>query len=134
LLLTVAGPSRTAHFNRSLTAPGDNRFMIIHTRRRHLSFLLVFHTLAWGASGYFAHSAYSGNRGLVAKQEAKVKTQEILSKITEAKTVRTAWERRVAQLSGAEVDRDLLDERQRLMLNLAHKNDLVIQLDRPVTP
>ncbi len=104
--------------------------MIIRTRRRRISFLLAFHSLAWGASIYFAHSAYTGDRGLVAKQDAKTRTEQTLVKIAEAKTERAAWERRVNQLSGAEVDRDLLDERQRLMLNLAHQNDLIIQLDR----
>lgn len=104
--------------------------MIIHTRRRHIGFLVVFHTIAWGASAYFAHSAYTGDRGLMAKKEVKLKTQETLERIAEARQVRATWERRVNQLSGPEVDRDLLDERQRLMLNLAHKNDLVIQLNR----
>lgn len=104
--------------------------MIIRTRRRRIGFLLAFHTLAWGASGYFAHSANTGDRGLVAKQEAKRKTGETMVKIAEAKTERAAWERRVGQLSGREIDRDLLDERQRLMLSIAHKNDLIILFDR----
>lgn len=104
--------------------------MIIRTRRRRFGILLVFHTLAWGSSAYFAQSAYTGDRGLVAKQEAKLRTQDVGVKIAEVRAERLAWERRVGQLSGAEIDRDLLDERHRAMLNLAHKNDLVIQLDR----
>ena len=104
--------------------------MIIRTRRRRIGFLLAFHTLAWSASAYFAHSANTGDRGLVAKQEVKRKTIETMAKITDAKAERVAWERRVGQLSGREIDRDLLDERQRLMLNVAHKNDLIILLDR----
>lgn len=104
--------------------------MIIRTRRRRVAFLLAFHSVAWSASAYFAHSAYTGDRGLVAKQEAKTRTDETLVKIAAAKTERAAWERRVGQLSGAEIDRDLLDERQRLILNLTYKNDLVILLDR----
>jgi len=104
--------------------------MIIRTRRRRIGFLIAFHTLAWGAAAYFAHSANTGERGLIAKQEAKKKTEMTLAKITEAKGERIAWERRVGQLSGREIDRDLLDERQRAMLNIAHKNDLVILLDR----
>lgn len=104
--------------------------MIIRTRRRRVTFLLVFHSLAWSASAYFAHSAYTGDRGLVAKQEVKTRTDETLIKIGAAKAERTAWERRVSQISGKEIDRDLLDERQRLMLNLAHKNDLVILTNR----
>lgn len=104
--------------------------MIIRTRRRRIAFLFAFHAVAWSASAYFAHSAYTGDRGLVAKQDAKLKTQAVGEKIAEVRAERQIWERRVSQLSGAEVDRDLLDERQRAMLNLGHRNDLVILLDR----
>jgi cell division protein FtsB len=104
--------------------------MIIRTRRRRIGFLLAFHCLAWGASAYFAHSAYTGDRGLVAKKDAKDRTEEIIARIGEAKAERQAWERRVSQLSGPEIDRDLLDERQRLMLNAVHPNDIVILLNR----
>lgn len=104
--------------------------MIIRTRRRRIGFLLAFHAVAWSASAYFAHSAYTGDRGLLAKQQAKENTAEIVRKIGEARLERQAWERRVSQLSGAEIDRDLLDERQRLMLNAAHRNDVIILLDR----
>jgi cell division protein FtsB len=104
--------------------------MIIRTRRRRIGFLLAFHCIAWGASGYFAHSAYTGDRGLVAKKDAKDRIETISVLIGEAKAERQAWERRVGQLAGPEIDRDLLDERQRLMLNAVHPNDLVILLDR----
>lgn len=104
--------------------------MIIRTRRRRIGFLLAFHTVAWGASAYFAHSANTGDRGLIAKQEVKAQTEETMKRIVAVRHERAQWERRVFQLSGAEVDRDLLDERQRLMLNLVHKNDVVIQLER----
>ncbi|MCZ8187860.1 MAG: septum formation initiator family protein [Beijerinckiaceae bacterium] len=103
--------------------------MIIRTRRRRIGFLLAFHAIAWSASAYFAHSAYTGDRGLLAKQQAKEMTSEVVRKIGEAKAERQAWERRVSQLSGKEIDRDLLDERQRLMLNSAHRNDVIILLN-----
>lgn len=104
--------------------------MIIRTRRRRIGFLLAFHCFAWGASGYFAYSAQTGDRGLIAKAEAKAKMVEISERILEARTERLAWERRVGQLSGPAIDRDLLDERQRAMLNTVHPNDVVILLDR----
>lgn len=104
--------------------------MIIRTRQRRVVYFFAFQAVAWGAAVYFAHSAYTGNRGIVAKNEAKKQTIEILTQISLAKDERAAWERRVNQIRGPEVDRDLLDERQRSMLNLAHKNDLVIQINR----
>jgi cell division protein FtsB len=104
--------------------------MIIRTRPRRIGFLVVFHAIAWSASAYFANSAYTGDRGLLAKQQAKDMTSDVVRKIGEARIERQAWERRVSQLSGAEIDRDLLDERQRLLLNSAHRNDVIILLDR----
>jgi cell division protein FtsB len=104
--------------------------MIIRTRRRRIGFLFVFHGLAWSFAAYFMHAAQTGDRGLVAKAEAKARTEAIAVKIAEARAERQAWERRVSQLSGPEIDRDLLDERQRAMLNTVHPNDVVILLDR----
>jgi cell division protein FtsB len=104
--------------------------MIVHTRRRRFIVLVAFHTLAWGASGYFIHSAQTGDRGLVAKREAKVQTDTIVHEIVAMRAEKTAWERRVNQLSSEKVDKDLLDERARIMLNVVHKSDVVILLDR----
>jgi len=105
--------------------------MIIHTRQRRFAFLAAFHVTMWSATGYFLISAQTGDRGLAAKQEAREKTDAISREIATLKAERTAWERKVAQLSGPEIDRDLLDERLRAMLGVAHKNDVVILLDKP---
>ena len=106
------------------------RGMIIRTRPRRIAFLVAFHTLAWGATGYFMHAAQTGDRGLQAKNEAKARIDRVNNQIADLKRERAAWDRRVSQLSGAKVDRDLLDERQRLMLSIAHRNDVVILLAR----
>lgn len=104
--------------------------MIINTRRRSLVALLAFHTLAWGTSAYFIHSAQTGDRGLAAKREAKARTVEIQQQIAEQRAEKLAWDRRVSQLSSEKVDRDLLDERTRAMLHVVHRSDVVILLDR----
>jgi cell division protein FtsB len=104
--------------------------MIVHTRRRRLYVLFAFHTLAWSASAYFIHSAQTGDRGLVAKREAKAQTDATMVEIAALKSEKAAWERRVSQLSSEKVDRDLLDERTRAMLNVVHRSDVVILLDR----
>lgn len=104
--------------------------MIVRTRPRRIAILVAFHAIAWSAVGYFLHSAQTGNRGMQAKREAKEQTETVNRQIAEMKSERNAWERRVNQLSGTTVDRDLLDERQRLMLGIAHRNDVVILLDR----
>lgn len=104
--------------------------MIVHTRRRRFIVLVAFHSLAWSASAYFIHSAQTGDRGLLAKREAKAQTDAISAEIGAMRAEKSAWERRVSQLSSEKVDRDLLDERSRAMLNVVHRSDVVILLDR----
>ncbi|MCU0820486.1 MAG: septum formation initiator family protein [Beijerinckiaceae bacterium] len=104
--------------------------MIVNTRRRRILALVAFHSLAWSASAYFLHSAQTGDRGLAAKREAKIRTEEIGREIAEMRAEKQAWERRVSQLSNEKVDRDLIDERNRAMLNVVHRSDVVILLNR----
>lgn len=102
--------------------------MVIHTRFRRIFSILAFHVVVLGASGFFAWNAYIGERGLVARREHKIRIAQLNRQIDELKLERTARERRVSALSADEIDRDLLDERVRAVLNLAHRNDLVIPL------
>ncbi|CAN1564622.1 hypothetical protein MCEMSEM23_02855 [Rhabdaerophilaceae bacterium] len=104
--------------------------MIINTRRRSFAVLLAFHTVAWGASAYFIHSAQTGDRGLAAKREAKARMVDIQEQIAEHQKEKLAWDRRVSQLSSDRVDRDLFDERTRAMLHIVHRSDVVILMDR----
>jgi cell division protein FtsB len=104
----------------------EKSLMIIHTRQRKIVFLLAFHAFAWSASLFFSHAAFTGERGLNAKQEAKIRMEHASEKFALLKAERKDWERRVSQLSGPIIDQDLLDERLRAVLNTAHKNDLVI--------
>jgi cell division protein FtsB len=117
-------------FHASLTLIGDHPRMIVNTRRRRILALVAFHSLAWSASAYFLHSAQTGDRGLAAKREAKIRTEEIGREIAEMRAEKQAWERRVSQLSNEKVDRDLIDERNRAMLNVVHRSDVVILLNR----
>ncbi|MCA0424614.1 MAG: septum formation initiator family protein [Proteobacteria bacterium] len=102
--------------------------MVIRTRFRRIVSILAFHIVVLGASGFFAWNAYIGERGLVARRELKTRIAQLNRQIDELKLERTARERRVSAISADEIDRDLLDEQVRLMLNLAHRNDLVIPL------
>jgi cell division protein FtsB len=46
--------------------------------------------------------------------------------LEDARRERAEWERRIALLRSDQIDRDLLEERARVMLGRVHKNDLVI--------
>lgn len=98
------------------------------TRRRfrNLCLGLAFYAAAGGAVGYFAYHAHHGQRGLHAKAAFKARTVQLDAEIKAVRMDKGHWERRVAQLRSDNLDRDLLDERSRALLNLAHRNDVVV--------
>ena len=100
--------------------------MVVRTRFRRFLSIFAFHVVVLGASAFFAWNAYIGERGLVARREHKVRIAQLDRHLDELRIERTGYERRVQAISSEELDRDLLDERARSLLNLAHKNDLLI--------
>jgi cell division protein FtsB len=76
--------------------------------------------------GYFVHHANTGARGLEAKELYNIQAQELSRELDGARKERAEWERRIALLRSDQIDRDLLEERARVMLGRVHKNDLVI--------
>jgi cell division protein FtsB len=80
--------------------------------------------------GYFAYHSIEGDRGLVAwlrlNEQIKTASQELDGLQAE----RRALERRVALLRPESLDRDLLDEQVRIVLNYARPDEAVV-LDRP---
>ena len=78
------------------------------------------------AVGYFAFHAFRGERGIIALRQLthQVETAQIVySKI---KSQRLKLEHRVNLLHPDSLDRDMLDERARIMLNYGFIRDIVI--------
>jgi cell division protein FtsB len=100
------------------------------TRRRFRTFLiaLAFYGVAGGIVSYFWWHAHNGDRGLHAKATHKVRMAQLNDEIAAARRERADWERRVALLRHDNLDRDLLEERARVLLNGAHRNDVVVIL------
>jgi cell division protein FtsB len=100
--------------------------MVVRTRFRRAFTILAFHAVVLGASGFFAWHAYTGDRGIIARREHKIRIAQLNRHLDELRFERTAIERRVTELAFEQLDKDLLDERARVLLNLAHRNDLII--------
>jgi cell division protein FtsB len=84
---------------------------------------LLFLTLA----AWFAWQSTQGDRGLWAIAAREQLLAESRAELARAEAERLAWERRVASLRGpAGIDRDLLDERSRAVLNLADPREVVV--------
>jgi cell division protein FtsB len=100
------------------------------TRKRLRSFLtaLCLYVIAALLIGYFGVNAYSGNRGLKAKQDIDRQIAELTGELDSLKLDRAKWERRVALLRSDRLDPDMLDERARVLLDYVHPNDLTMTI------
>jgi cell division protein FtsB len=78
-------------------------------------------------TGYFVWSVTQGNRGLVAFAERQDLLHQVQKDNAIARADREAWERRVMGLRASQLNPDTLDERSRLMLNLAEPTDVIVQ-------
>jgi cell division protein FtsB len=91
-------------------------------RARHA----VAPVLGIGIFGYFAYHAIEGDRGLFAFMRLKEQIAEAEQMQREVAAIRAELDHRVALLRPDHTDPDILDERARLMLNLAQPDEIVI--------
>jgi cell division protein FtsB len=77
---------------------------------------------------YFAYHAVEGDRGL--RSWLKVRQEIAVARAAEARLAeeRAVLARRVSLLRPESLDRDMLEERARVVLNLAHPDERVILL------
>src|SRR5437660_5630469 len=92
---------------------------------------LSLYTIAALVICYFSFNAYSGNRGLRAKQDLDQQIAELSAELDALKAERAMWERRVSLLKSESIDPDMLDERARVLLNYADPRELTLRLKRP---
>lgn len=100
--------------------------MVVRRRLRRFLIPLVLYSFAAAVVGYFVHHAHSGARGIEAQQQFEAQAAELAKELEAVRTERQDWERRIALLRSDQIDRDLLEERARVMLGRVHRNDLVI--------
>ena len=74
--------------------------------------------LVWGAS--------QGERGLKAKAQYDAEYTQLQSQLAQLRADHDRWRRRVESMRSEAVDRDLLDEEARAMLDRVGKDDVVI--------
>jgi cell division protein FtsB len=100
------------------------------TRRRLRSILtaLGLYVMAALLIGYFGVNAFSGNRGLKAKEDIDQQIATLTADLNRLKLERSQWERRVALLQSDRIDPDMLDERARALLDYVDADDLTLML------
>ena len=106
--------------------------MVTKLRIRRVIMPTALYCMALGAIGFFCYSAYHGSRGIVAKREYKVRIAKLGIDIAALQSEKAAWERRISLMRAESLDLDILEERSRLVLNTAHRNDVILLLnDKP---
>src|SRR5262245_50649925 len=106
--------------------------MVTRKRFRTVLNALALYTIAALVIGYFGVNAYSGNRGLRAKQDLDQQIAELSAELDALKAERANWERRVLLLKPESIDPDMLDERARVLLNYADPRELTLRLKQPL--
>ena len=103
------------------------------TRKRFRSVLntLALYAIAALVIGYFGVNAYSGNRGLRAKQDLDQQIEQLGAELAELKAEHAYWQRRVSLLRPESIDPDMLDERARALLNFADPRELILRRRQP---
>jgi cell division protein FtsB len=107
------------------------------TRKRLRSFLsaLGLYVMAALLIGYFGANAYSGDRGLKAKEDIDRQIAQLTTELDQLKHQHAQWERRVALLRSDRLDPDMLDEQARELLGDTGPHDLTLMYAwRAATP
>ena len=77
---------------------------------------------------YFGYHAVQGDRGLMAWWKLRYEIEKTSYELTEVTAAKQALEHRVALLRPDSLDRDMLEERARLMLGAISSDELIIPL------
>jgi cell division protein FtsB len=106
------------------------------TRRRLRSILNAFALYALAALliGYFGVNAYSGDRGLKAKEDIDRQMATLTAELNRLKAEQGQWERRIALLKSDDLDPDMLDEQARTLLDYADPRDVTLMLNKTSLP
>lgn len=113
--------------------------MVTRKRLRAILNALLLYALAALLIGYFGVNAYSGDRGLKAKEDIDRQTAALTADLDRLKHEHAQWGRRIALLKSDDIDPDMLDERARALLDYVEPNDLTLMFDtkpaaRPAVP
>ncbi len=100
--------------------------MIVRKRLRSILAAVGLYAGAALLIGYFGVNAYTGARGLKAKENLAQQMSALNAELAALKLERQRWEHRVSLLRSDAIDPDLLDERARAILDYVDPHDLVL--------
>ena len=102
--------------------------MVVRTRLRGILLPLLLYCFAGSIGSYFVWQAINGERGLKTGEEYQRTITVLRSQFAGVEAERRQWQHRIDLMRGDAIDRDLLEEESRVLLDRVHKNDLVVFL------
>ena len=114
-----------------LTLPRHAGTMVTHHRLKGIALPLLLYCVSGAIGSYFVWHATNGERGLKAKGEYKRQMASLGQDFLALQAERVQWQRRVELMRGEVIDRDILDEEARIVLDRLNRNDVVVFLPEP---
>ncbi len=108
--------------------------MVTRKRLRSILTALGLYVMAALLIGYFGVNAFSGNRGLKAKQDIDQQMAALSTELGRLKLERAQWQRRIALLKADNLDADMLNERARALLDYTDPRELILMLEPSAHP
>jgi cell division protein FtsB len=108
--------------------------MVTRKRLRSILTALGLYVMATLLIGYFGVNAYNGNRGLRAKQDIDQQIAALTAELNSLQIERDAWERSIKLLKAPTIDRDMLDQRARELLDYAAPDELILRINGSPPP
>jgi len=104
--------------------------MVTRKRLRTVLSALGLYVLAALLIGYFGVNAYSGARGLKAKEDIDRQVSALTVDLDHLKLEHAQWQRRIALLKSDDLDPDMLDERARALLDYVDARELTMMFGK----
>jgi cell division protein FtsB len=105
--------------------------MVSRPRIRSFFTALCLYLITALLIGYFGVNAFTGSRGIRARQDLDQQIAELNRELAEVKAERVLWQRRVSLLRPDRLDPDMLDERARALLNFVDPRELTFLVKHP---
>ena len=90
---------------------------------------LIIPTICLGILGYFGTHAYQGNLGVVSRAQMDNQSIDMEFELARLREVKIQLKHKVDLLRDGQIEKDMLDQQARAMLNLVKVDELVINYD-----
>ena len=102
--------------------------MVVRTRLRSFLFPLALYVVSGGIGGFFVWHAVNGDRGLKVSGEYEKSIAALQAQREAVRLEHAQWQHRIELLRGTAIDRDLLGEEARVVLDRIGKDEVAVFL------